>query len=120
MPINQPRTRRIVEPLQSPPPAYAAAADTSTAETSIAAAVMLSAEQAEGGAYDENHTRLCNLCGRSFQTEGGFRSHLKAHEANENFRCEICSKTMRTQQTFQVGQDFNLYFCAYSHYYCVL
>ena len=96
MPINQPRSRRSKS-------TTATAAENNDLDALQTADDSLAVEACALDSYSENHTRLCNLCGKAFQTESGLRSHLKAHNANENFRCQICAKTMRTPQTFQVG-----------------
>jgi hypothetical protein len=71
MPVNQPRTRRKVASEEENPSSYTAA-DIAVGDTDVVA---------PGGeavpTFDESQTRLCNLCGKAFHTEAGFRSHLK-------------------------------------------
>jgi hypothetical protein len=71
MPVNQPRTRRKVASEEEIPSSYTAA-DTAVGDTDV---VAPSGEAVR--TYDESQTRLCNLCGKAFRTEAGFRSHLK-------------------------------------------
>ena len=72
MPIHQPRTRR--KPAEEP--AYAAG-DSAVGGDNDTAVEENPPSEDPVQTYEENDTRLCNLCGRAFHTEGGFRSHLK-------------------------------------------
>ena len=71
MPVNQPRTRRKVASEEENPSSYTAA------DTAIGDADVVAPSGEAVPTYDESQTRLCNLCGKAFHTEAGFRSHLK-------------------------------------------
>jgi hypothetical protein len=71
MPVNQPRTRRKVASEEENLSSYTAT-DNAVGDTDV---VAPSGETVP--TYDESQTRLCNLCGKAFHTDAGFRSHLK-------------------------------------------
>ncbi|KAJ8945361.1 hypothetical protein NQ314_009262 [Rhamnusium bicolor] len=44
---------------------------------------------------------ICEICGKSISTKGGFQIHLKTHTIKKPFPCNVCTKTFATKSFFE-------------------
>lgn len=44
----------------------------------------------------------CKICGRSYNTWGGLKTHSVTHSAERPYTCDVCNKTFKRNQDLKV------------------